>query len=75
VSGRQLESLLARIYTCAGDLERFLAHPEATALEAGCTPAEAASLLPVDEAGLRMAFQSFERKRSGRMYPPKSSVP
>jgi hypothetical protein len=59
-----LEALLARIYTDRAALEQFLADPQAAAEQAGCSPAEAARLKDPDAVGLRLAHQSFEKKRT-----------
>ncbi len=59
-----LERLLAMIYTDSAALERFLADPITEALGAGCTKEEAARLEAPDASGLRLAHQSFHRKRT-----------
>lgn len=67
-----LETLLATIYTDRAALERFLADPQGEAENNGCSAAEAVRLMHPDEVGLRMAHQSFEKKRDNKVHhPPK----
>lgn len=67
-----LETLLARIYTDRAALERFLADPQGEAEQAGCSATETSLLKNPDAVGLRLAHQSFEKKRTQKAHhPPK----
>ena len=63
-----LETLLARIYTDRVALEQFLADPQGEAEKAGCSPAEVVHLKHPDTIGLRLAHQSFEKKRTQKAH-------
>jgi hypothetical protein len=67
--GRALERLLAAVYTDPAALERFLADPAAEARRMGCAAEEAEGLRGPDEDGLRLAHDSFRRKRAMKASP------
>ncbi len=58
------EVFLARLYTDAAALERFLRDPHGEARNAGLTGAEQEALAAVDRDSLAAAAHSFERKRT-----------
>lgn len=61
-----LESFLARLYTDADMLARFLTDPAAEARQAGLSPADRAAVLQIDPIQLRLAARSFAHKRHKR---------
>jgi hypothetical protein len=60
------EAFLARIYVEEAARERFIADPRGEAQRALLAPDEVAALAAVDPAGLRLAADSFARKRTAR---------
>lgn len=58
------EAALARLYTDEAALRRFLADPRREASRAGLGPAEIEALVLADPVALRLAAQSFARKRA-----------
>ena len=61
-----LEPFLARLYTDAALLARFLDDPEGVLATERLTAPERASLQAMDRVGLRLAAESFRWKREGR---------
>ena len=61
-----LESVLARLYTDAGERERFLLNPQAWAEAQGVDAVTAASLCGADLVGIDFAAASIASKRRGR---------
>lgn len=59
-----LEAMLARAFVDPHALEQLLADPAAAAANAGLAKGDA--LMPLDADGMRLAFQSFRRKREQR---------
>lgn len=57
------EAFLARLYVDADTRAQFFAAPHATARSAGLNDEECAALVAIDAEGLRLAAESFERKR------------
>jgi hypothetical protein len=64
-----LEAFLARLYTDAALLERFLSAPGCEAQRAGLDEHAAVALENIDKAGLRMAAASYARKRAQHRRP------
>jgi hypothetical protein len=69
MSSPALEILLARLYTDATLLERFIADPAAVAATAGLSDAEIVALIGSDLTGLRMAADSYAHKRARHRRP------
>jgi hypothetical protein len=69
MSSAALEAYLARLYTDSELRERFLADPRLEAHLAGLSTTEVAALATIDTVGLRMAAQSFARKREQHRKP------
>jgi len=69
VSTLRFERFLARLYTDAELLQRFLADPMHTAARHGLDDSERSWLSDVDRAGLVFANESFGRKRASRRQP------
>jgi hypothetical protein len=65
----RFERFLARLYTDADLLRRFLADPMSTAARSGLDDTERSWLKDVDRAGLVFANESFGRKRASRRQP------
>jgi hypothetical protein len=65
----RFERFLARLYTDADLLRRFLADPMTTAARFGLDDTERSWLRDVDRAGLVFASESFGRKRASRRQP------
>lgn len=61
-----VEAFLARLYTDAALREAFISDPEAVARKEGFVGGEAAALAATDPVGLRLAAESYGRKRQGR---------
>jgi hypothetical protein len=61
-----VEQFLARLYTDADALQRFLQAPQEEAGRAGLGSEECAALARADMTGLQMAAASFAGKRQGR---------
>lgn len=61
----QLETFMARLYTDRPFLEEFLREPGIVARQAGLSAQETEALGNIDRVGLRMAVESFEKKREG----------
>jgi hypothetical protein len=70
MSTLRFERFLARLYTDADLLRRFLADPTSTAARSGLDDTERSWLCDVDRAGLVFANESFGRKRASRRQPP-----
>ena len=66
MSSKQVEHFLACLYTDENLRERFLLEPERVALAAGLGLVDAKGMPNIDKVGLRMAAQSFAKKRGGR---------
>ena len=66
MSTLRFERFLARLYTDANLLRRFLADPVNTAARHGLDDTERSWLRDVDRAGLVFANESFGRKRASR---------
>ena len=66
MSTLRFERFLARLYTDADLLRRFLADPMNTAARHGLDETERSWLRDVDRAGLVFANESFGRKRASR---------
>lgn len=66
MSTLRFERFLARLYTDAAVLQRFLADPMTTAARYGLDDTERSWLRDVDRAGLVFANESFGRKRASR---------
>lgn len=66
MSTLRFERFLARLYTDADLLRRFLADPMTTAVRHGLDGRERSWLRDVDRAGLAFANESFSRKRASR---------
>jgi hypothetical protein len=66
MSTSAVEAFLARLYTDAAAMRRFLASPREEAARAGLSDAECEALSRADMTGLQMAAQSFSHKREGR---------
>jgi len=60
------EAFLARIYSDAEALSRFLENPRREAVAAGLNEEETAALERIDRPGLLLAARSFEAKRRGK---------
>ncbi len=60
------EAFLARLYTDEPMLKRFLVDPRGEAQRAGLSGQECEALAAVDQAGLRIAADSFRKKREGK---------
>lgn len=69
MSTLRFERFLARLYTDAELLRRFLADPMNTAARHGLDDTERSWLRDVDRAGLVFANESFGRKRASRRQP------
>lgn len=69
MSTLRFERFLARLYTDADLLRRFLADPMTTAARSGLDDKERSWLRDVDRAGLVFANESFGRKRASRRQP------
>jgi hypothetical protein len=69
MSSAALETFLARLYTDPAVLARFDADPEGEALRAGLSAPDARALVDADRVGLRMAADSFGRKRALHLKP------
>jgi hypothetical protein len=65
------EAFLARIYVEAEARARFLADPRGEAARAGLDAAEEEALAAIDRVGLRLAADSFARKRSASTPRPR----
>jgi hypothetical protein len=61
-----LEAFLARLYTDAAFLERFLSDREEEARRGGLTDDERTSVVELDAETLHVAARSFARKRSSQ---------
>jgi hypothetical protein len=68
------EAFLARVYTDAEFLARFLADRRATAQAAGLSAAETSALEAIDAGALRLTHASLATKRahSTRARPPRA---
>jgi hypothetical protein len=66
LSSPALEAFLARLYSDEQLLERFLADPRGTAQSAQLSVSETAALTAIDRDGLRLAANSYARKRAMR---------
>ncbi|MEO8101158.1 MAG: hypothetical protein ABI790_01440 [Betaproteobacteria bacterium] len=64
-----LEAYLARLYTDIDAREAFLADPEGAAQAAGLCDDDTAALRHIDQAGLRMAADSYAHKRTQHRRP------
>jgi hypothetical protein len=60
------EAFLAKIYVDEKARDRFLADPRGEASRAGLNQEEIEALEKIDRAGLELAAQSLQRKRSKR---------
>lgn len=60
-----IERFLARLYTDAALLARFLANPRAVCADAGLDDGETEALARIDRDGLALAAESYARKRAG----------
>lgn len=69
MSTLRFERFLARLYTDADLLQRFLADPMHTAARHGLDETERSWLSDIDRAGLVFANESFGRKRASRRQP------
>lgn len=69
MSTLRFERFLARLYTDAELLQRFLADPVNTAARHGLDDTERSWLRDVDRVGLVFANESFGRKRASRRQP------
>ena len=58
----RLEGFLARLYTDAGFLERFIEEPQRVAREAGLSDTQVQSVLAMDMADLRLAAGGYRAK-------------
>lgn len=65
-----VETFLARLYADAALREAFLADPAAVARREGFAGEDAAALARADLVGLRLAAESYARKREGRVTKP-----
>jgi hypothetical protein len=65
-----LEALLARLYTDEALRARFMAAPEAVALQAGLSADAARRLAAIDREGLVLTAASLAHKRAGHGAPP-----
>jgi hypothetical protein len=63
------ESFLARLYVDDAARERFLADPRGEASRARLAEPEIEAIVAVDRAGLRLAADSFRRKRAAKRRP------
>jgi hypothetical protein len=69
MSSAALEAYLALLYTDTALRKRFLADPRSEAQRAGLSASEVAALANIDTVGLRMAAQSYARKREQHRKP------
>ena len=60
------EAFLARLYTDEALLKRFFADPRGEAQRFGLSVEECDYLAAVDQVGLRIAADSFRKKREGK---------
>jgi hypothetical protein len=65
-----VETFLARLYTDEALRDAFLADPGAVARREGLTGEDAAALAATDLVGIRLAAESYARKREGRVTKP-----
>jgi len=66
MTGRQLEELLARLYSDDGFARAVLADPEDAARAAGLDDEARALLASIDRVGLELATRAFAAKRRQR---------
>ena len=66
MSSPRFERFLAQLYVDREIRERFLADPKGVASGAGLSQSECAAVVSIDRVGLKMAAESFARKRSGK---------
>lgn len=71
MSSPALEVLLARLYVEPWLREAFLSDPERVAREAGLDSAACAALRRIDREGLKLAADSYARKRERARQPRK----
>jgi hypothetical protein len=64
-----LEAFLARIYTDARALARFLEDPRAEAVRAGLSAQDVRALVDLDPVHLQLAADSFAHKRRASRGP------
>ena len=69
MSAISLETYLAMLYTDKDLRVKFLRDPQAAALAAGLSVADAQALANIDVAGLRMAANSYASKRAEHQTP------
>ena len=60
------EAFLVSLYTDEAFLQMFFADPGGEARKAGLTKEECGALAAVDKVGLRVAADSFRKKREGK---------
>jgi len=63
MNDRKMEKFLASLYVDAKLRARFLDAPREEAKRAGLNPEQCDAMAAIDRVGLKMAAQSFERKR------------
>jgi len=63
MNDRKMEKFLASLYVDAKLRARFLGAPREEAKRAGLNPEQCDAMAAIDRVGLKMAAQSFERKR------------
>jgi hypothetical protein len=67
MSTNPVELLLVRLFASPNEVGRFLADRESYAQNCGLSDSQIVAILAIDEASLRFAVTSFERKRRGRV--------
>lgn len=67
-----IESFLARLYADDALREAFLADPACVVRREGFEGRDAEALVATDLVGLRLAAESYARKRAGRQRKPRS---
>jgi hypothetical protein len=67
MSSPRFEAFLARLYSEAAFLDRFLAAPESAMSEAGLDAREREAAIAIERVGLQMAARSYAAKRSARV--------
>ena len=66
MSSPRFETFLARLYSDAAFLERFLASPAEAMMQAGLDEREKMAASQIDRVGLTLAARSYRSKRAQR---------